>query len=273
MIMNRMHLEDLKRRYRETDWVSEYQRLWAIFNHWLEKHTEGLITGKIDDRKCIDMIKSEPKLERWAQGVIDRCAYNPQGRIKEGYLGSYRRFAADNEISCFFRAAQESTILEPRINWPWRKKIKPKARTTNAITLSEAQFRTAYEKYREILASESGIIEDYTLHQILIALGIGATGCCFYRLPDTAKATDPAHELARMSRDAFCNEDSLKSLTKLADSTELTPFAHDIVETLYNLRNVAVHGSLDFLDERDNAAARAGCDLLDSLIRNIRDHW
>ena len=76
-----------------------------------------------------------------------------------------------------------------------------------------------------------------------------------------------------MSRDAFRDEDSLKSLTELAASPELTPFAHDIVETLYNLRNVAVHGSLDFLDERDNVAARAGCDLLDSLIRNIRDHW
>jgi len=32
------HYLDLARRYREVDWVSEFQRLWAIFNHWLIAH-------------------------------------------------------------------------------------------------------------------------------------------------------------------------------------------------------------------------------------------
>lgn len=34
-----------------------------------------------------------------------------------------------------------------------------------------------------------------------------------------------------------------------------------------------MHGSLDFLNEQDNAAARAAYDLFDSLIRDIRDRW
>lgn len=78
---------------------------------------------------------------------------------------------------------------------------------------------------------------------------------------------------AKLALDQFRAEASLKPLADLADSTSPTTFSEDIVETLYNMRNAAMHGSLDFLKEEDNAAARAGYDLLDSLIRDIRDHW
>jgi hypothetical protein len=66
---------------------------------------------------------------------------------------------------------------------------------------------------------------------------------------------------------------SLADLVSMIDSDTPTAIEEDIVETLYNLRNVAMHGSLDFLREEDNAAARAGYDLLDSLIRDIRANW
>jgi len=59
----------------------------------------------------------------------------------------------------------------------------------------------------------------------------------------------------------------------MIESADPTNLASDVVETLYNVRNVAMHGSLDFLNEQDNAAARTAYDLLDSLIRDIRDRW
>jgi hypothetical protein len=131
----------------------------------------------------------------------------------------------------------------------------------------------AYDVHANVLASEEGMVHDDTLHQILSALGVHATGCCFYRAPIPVGVTASTSTLVKMTLSGFRAENSLSPLVSLADSTNPTPLAADVVETLYNLRNVAMHGSLDFLIENDNAAARAGYDLLDSLIRNIRNRW
>lgn len=248
--------------------MSEYQRLWAIFNHWLFAHS-----CRKTDRECIEALKDDINLESWVQSVTQRSAYNYPHRVTDGYGGSYPRFAADNEISRFFRAAQESPVLEPRINWPWRKGAETRVRETNAITLTRSQFRAAYDVHAKVLASEEGIVHNDTLHQVLPALGVHATGCCFYRAPIPVGVTVSTSALAKMTLSGFRGENSLSLLVSLADSKTPTPLAADIVETLYNLRNVAMHGSLDFLRENDNAAARAGYDLLDSLIRDIRNRW
>jgi hypothetical protein len=44
---SRPHFDDLNRRYSETDWVSEFQRLWAIFNHWLFCMLKKLKIGNV----------------------------------------------------------------------------------------------------------------------------------------------------------------------------------------------------------------------------------
>lgn len=268
MAISRPHFDDLRRRYREADWVSEYQRLWAIFNHWLFAQS-----GQKNDRDCIETLKADTNLESWVQGVIQRSVYNRPHRVNEGYGGSYPRFATDNVISRFFRATQDSPVLEPRINRPWCKGTEPRVRETNAITLTTIQFRAAYDVHANVLATEAGMVHNNTLHQVLPALGVYATGCCFYRAPIPVGAIAFTSTLAMMTLSGFRAENSLSSLVSLADSTNPTPLAADIVETLYNLRNVAMHGSLDFLNENDNAAARAGYDLLDALIRDIRDGW
>lgn len=103
---NREHFDDLRRRYREADWVSEYQRLWAIFNHWFVAHT-----GKKTDRDCLDHLKKAPELSTWVDDVTQASAYHYPHRIRDGYGGSYPRFAAENVISLFFRSAQISPTL------------------------------------------------------------------------------------------------------------------------------------------------------------------
>lgn len=62
-------------------------------------------------------------------------------------------------------------------------------------------------------------------------------------------------------------------MIRFIESKETTDLGADNLETLYNLRHIAIHGALDFLQEQDNGVARAGYDLLDSLIRNVRDRW
>ena len=192
--------------------------------------------------------------------------------MEDGYVGGYPRFAADNEISLFFRAAPESVVVEPRINRPWRPGSEPRVRITNAITLSQEQFLKAYRAHAQVL--EEGIGQfDLTIDQTLPALGIHATGCCFYN--GEIDATLPAGSLHWANRmvEVFETKPELGELVNLVRSENKTTLENDVMETLYNVRNVAMHGSLDFLNEKDNAIARAAFDLLDSLIRDVREHW
>lgn len=264
----RANFNDLKRRYREADWVSEYQRLWAIFNHWLVAEA-----GQTNDRACIENLKANPQIRIWIENVVSRSAYNRPYRVTDGYGGSYPRFAANSEISRFFRAAEGSPALAPRLNWPWHPGTESRVHQSHAITLTHDQFRDAYDAHHNVLASPSGITYDETLHQVLPALGVGATGCCFYRIPVPSGTTPAPSALAQMTLVQFRTVSSLVGLVSMIDSAASTTLDEDVVETLYNLRNVAMHGALDFLREEDNAAARAGYDLLDSLIRDIRDRW
>jgi hypothetical protein len=117
------------------------------------------------------------------------------------------------------------------------------------------------------------MVFDETLHQVLPALGVGATGCCFYRVTPPASISLETRALAQLTLQELRTVTTLNGMVSLTDSNTPTDIGTDILETLYNLRNIAVHGTLDFLQERDNAAARAGYDLLDSLIRNVRDRW
>ncbi len=262
------NFDDLRRRYREADWVSEFQRLWAIFNHWFVAHT-----GQRNDRRCLESLKNSPELSLWIDNVIEASAYNYPHRVADGYGGSYPRFAADNVISLFFRAAQISPTLEPRINWPWRTGSEQRVRQTHALTLTREQFRDAYDAHNRALASEAGVLFDETLHQVLPALNIGATGCCFYRVTSPAIISSDTRALAELTLQELRTVVTLGGLVSLIDSSAPTDLGADVIETLYNLRNIAVHGALDFLQERDNAVARAGYDLLDSLIHYVRDRW
>jgi hypothetical protein len=268
MMTSKPHFDDLRRRYREADWISEYQRLWAIFNHWFFAYT-----GQQNDRGCLDYLKKATELSTWIDDVIQASAYNYPHRVTDGYGGSYPRFAADNVISLFFRAAETSPTLEPRIQWPWRPGSEQRVRQTHALTLTREQFRDTYDAHHRALASPAGMVFDETLHQVLPALGVGATGCCFYRVTPPASISLETRALAKLTLQELRTVTTLNGMVSLIDSNTPTDIGTDILETLYNLRNIAVHGTLDFLQERDNAAARAGYDLLDSLIRNVRDRW
>jgi len=205
--------------------------------------------------------------------VIHASAYNYPHRVTDGYGGSYPRFAADNVISVFFRAAESSPTLEPRINRPWRTGSDRRVRQTHALTLTREQFRDAYDAHHRALDSPVGMVFDETLHQVLPALGVGATGCCFYRVAPPISISSATRALAQLTLQELRTVTTLSGLVSLIESNTQTEFGADILEMLYNLRNIAIHGALDFLQERDNAAARAGYDLLDSLIRNVRERW
>ena len=264
---NRPHFDDLTRRYREKDEVSEFQRLWAIFNHWLLQHT-----GRTNDRDCIEQIKQCPELTEWIKKVVSSSELQRPQRVLDGYAGAHPRFTSNNCISEMFREVYSSSTVETRINLPWRPGTEQRVHITNAIVLTDDEFEKAYRIHAMVL--DEGIANfDLTLLQTLPALGIYATGCCFYRGDvDLSLPTNTDHWAQKMA-DLFSQEPLLQNLTSLIQSSQTTPLSSDVIETLYNVRNTAMHGSLDFLNKNDNAAARASYDVLDSLIQDIRDSW
>lgn len=260
------HFADLQRRYREVDWVSEFQRLWAIFNHWMISQT-----GTPIDRDGLEQLKADPNLSLWVNKVITSSDYNFPHRVGDGYGGSYPRFAADNEISYFIRAVSSSPVIAPRINRSWRTGTEPRVRTTHTIALNRNQFLLAYQAHAQVLHDD--LTFELTLHQTLPALGVHTTGCCFFRDPVPPGLPAGTNHHAQTLLDRFRLTPDLAELVQMIDSASPTDLKSDILETLYNVRNCAMHGSLDFLNIQDNMAARSGFDLLDSLVRDIRDNW
>ena len=259
----RPHFDDLTRRYAETDWVSEYQRLWAIFNHWFVAHI-----GNPQDRHCIEALKSLPKTELWVNRIIDESKIQRPQRVTDGLDGSHPRFSANNVISRLFRDTMNSPVIEPRINYPWRCGTEPRVKKSNAIALNEDMFIKAYRAHGVMLYENMTF--NLTFHQTLELIGVYATGCCFYR--DTPSILESEYCANKMV-DKFRAIPELNILVSLVESNEVTPIYKDVIEMLYNIRNTAIHGNLDFLIKADNQAAKSACEVLDSLIQDIRDNW
>ncbi len=259
----RPHFEDLNRRYSETDWVSEYQRLWAIFNHWFVAHI-----GNTQDRHCIENLKSDPKTTIWVNRIIAESKIKRPQRVTDGLDGSHPRFAANNVISRLFRDTMNSSVIEPRINYPWRPGSESRVKIINAIALDEDMFIKAYRAHGAML--QENMTFDLTFHQTLELVGVYATGCCFYR--DTPSALKSEYYANQMI-DKFRTIPELNALVSLVESQDITSISEDIIEILYNVRNTAIHGDLDFLIKEDNLAAKSACEALDSLIQDIRDNW
>lgn len=259
----RLNFDDLNRRYVETDWVSEYQRLWAIFNHWFVAHI-----GNSQDRHCIENIKSLPETTRWVNRIIEVSKIKRPQRTSDGLDGSHPRFSANNVISRLFRDTINSPVIEPRINYPWRAGTESRVKKSNAIALNEDMFIKAYRAHGIMLYENMTF--NLTFHQTLELVGVHATGCCFYRdTPSTLESEYCANKMV----DKFRDIPELNVLMSLVESQEITTISNDVIETLYNIRNTAIHGSLDFLIKADNLAAKSACESLDSLIQDIRDNW
>jgi len=262
-MITRPHFDDLNRRYAETDWVSEYQRLWAIFNNWFVAHI-----GISQDRQCIEQLKIDPNTSRWVARIIEDFRIKRPQRITEGFAGAHPRFVANNVISCLFRDTSKSPIIEPRINYPWRTGTELRVKLTNSIALDDETFIKAYRSHAEFL--DHNMTFDLTLLQTLELVGVFSTGCCFYR--DTPSTSEPKHYGDQLIN-KFRSINELSTLVSLADSQNITSITEDTIEMLYNVRNTAIHGDLDFLVKEDNLAAKSASEALDSLIQDIRDNW
>jgi hypothetical protein len=260
---SRPHFDDLNRRYSETDWVSEFQRLWAIFNHWLVLHVE-----KTQDRECIESLKTREEISTWITRIIRESQTKRTQRIADGVIGSILKFRENNSISRMFRDVSASSVIEPRLNYPWRPGVEKRIRKITSIAISEDMFVKAYRVHGVFLQDNMDF--DLTLHQTLELVGVFGTGCCFYRnIPPSTGNKSKARELVN----AFRAIPKLADFVSMIDSVETSSIVNDTIETLYNVRNTAMHGSLDFLDQQDNQAAHSACDVLNSLIQDIRDNW
>lgn len=99
---------------------------------------------------------------------------------------------------------------------------------------------------------------------------IGYTGSCFYRdnFPSST-ATGVQSQYFQQCWTEMDKENKLKILSEPKASPIRNGLHSDLIEMLYIVRNAAVHGELDYLDEKNNQTARTGLTLLNALIKNI----
>jgi hypothetical protein len=236
-----------------------------MFNHWMLGEF-----GPANDRRCIEELKVDRRFDAWITQITVESAYNKPHRVTDGLQGSFLRYNADNVISKFVAGVENSKTIEPRINRFWRPGTESRVRKTSTISLDYDQFERAYRIHARVLEEPPHMPTfNLTLHQTLPILGVHSTGSCFYKGPvDSTFGTvhlPAAHRMVEL----FRTSTKLTNLVEMIDAQNTASFAADILETMYNTRNVAMHGELDFLEPTDNYAARTAFDLLDNLVKSI----
>lgn len=260
------HFDDLRRRYREVDYVSEFQRNWAIFNHWF-KERYSAATG----RDGIDALKSDDRLVRVLMDLIDQGVDQiVASTIHSKHSKTFYYFSCTDPISSFVAAFFTSTTLSGCANL-FGENAGFKVRPTNTIALTSDQFRRAYTEHIGLHSNimTYGSIED-DLRETLGILGVFYTGRAFYRDTPKKPSEPVANFFAQDVLTAFRSTPELTELVKLIDEPSPAPLTSDVVEMIYTTRNAAIHGSLDFLVDEDNRAARAALDVIEIILRAVR---
>jgi hypothetical protein len=260
---------DVERRYRPTDWVSEYQRLWAIFNYWLTNATKKGIPENQKIKIFKDQISDE--LDKWTSNLT---RYARPTEVKQySFLEIYSRFESRSLISDFFMAIEDlPASLKADTHFESVRKTK---KYIVPLQLSSDALQVTHKIYSNLLSSEFGILYNVTFHDALNALKIEMTGPFLYRTAPTLKIQKEHAEFAAKLVDEFRKNEALQPLIDLieANDKDVKSLSSEIIDRLYCLRCMAVHGDLDFLEETHNHVARTAFDLLESLIRAFIRGW
>jgi len=243
------HHDKLARKYREVDWVSEYQRIWAYFDEWLRGEYPLLDT----QRKRIEAFKKGSPYEPWLRGRIQKDTAD--GLIENSWAAVAAFIGRDGLVPQFAR------------NWfrVYPGLVIPRKRGSYRLSLVTLELNAVEKLYWAVedwLASEEGVAESISFFQLLSQWGIGVAGDCFYKVNG-----QPSKDMPGRLADVIQSEASLQPLNQIVNGS--ASYVADVAEMLYTLRNDAVHGDLDFLNPNQNDLARAGFELMVDLIKFV----
>ena len=254
------HDNDLRRRYREIDFVSEFQKYWAYFNKWFKTETK-----KPDDRKSIEALKKNKRVRKIIADLLTESQkhiplFNSPARDLVAYL-------AENKISIFVRECWLCSIIRKQLNL-FNPEYVNMVRGTTTVHITIQEFRHLYSLCRKMEARLEFMSEPEVFMSRLFEIGqIRHVGSCFYGEPQVASAMQS--RLYDAIWNSIENDALLATLSDLKISTHKPGICSDVLEMLYLVRNNTVHGTLDFVDKTHNAASRSGAFLLQAIIEKL----
>ena len=259
------HGKELERRYLGIDYVAEFQRHWSYLNQWLRTKFAGST-----DRDLVENFKSDVRCESALQDALalghnSTLVNRMSGPGKwVGDLDMYR-FFTDTVGSTFVEACFSTPAVATKLNLCGPAPVD-RVRGTATTYLDENKF---VDLYRSVVAQGDNFMSEemMSVREALSVRGIDFAGRTFTR-DATVTSTTRVH-YADACWAAIDSTPSLCQLSALAISPIAPGPAHDLMEMVYLVRNLAVHGTLDFLDPTHNAVAQAALSILDRLVQEV----
>jgi len=254
------HDNDLRRRYREIDFVSEFQKYWAYFNKWFKTETK-----KSRDRESIEALKKDKRMRKiiadlLTEGQKHVPLFNSPARDLVAYL-------AENKISIFVRDCWLCSIIRTQLNL-FNPKSVNRVHGTATVHITIQEYRHVYCLCREMEARREFMSEpEVSMSRLFEAGQIRHVGSCFYGEPQVASVMQS--RLYDAIWNSIENDALLATLSGLKKSTHKSGICSDVLEMLYLVRNNAVHGTLDFIDKTHNVVSRSGVFLLQAIIEKL----
>lgn len=253
---------ELARRYREIDFVAEFQKYWAYFNKWFMTQT-----GAANDRVGINALKTDPIITRILTGLFN------EGHENARLFGSDRTerdlydFLTENRVSGFVRACWECALIRDKINL-FNRLPDSGVRATGTVNISIEVWRDIYTICRGVEAEVYNLDKKWGgMNKLFEYSKISNVGSAFFKdltLPDPG-----LNPLLQECWQGIESDQSYADIVALRDWSATPGVVPDLMEMLYLVRNHAMHGELDFVDESHNAVSSAGLFLLQGIIEAI----
>jgi len=257
-----LHDNELRRRYHKIDFVSEFQKYWAYFNKWFKVET-----GKSKDRDSIEALKGNNRIHKIIADLLtERQEHVPlfNFSIPARDLTAY---LTDNQTSMFVRDSWLCPIIRNSLNL-FNPKVVNQVRGTATVHITIQEYRRTYTLCQEMEARPQFMsYEDFSMSRLFEYGKIRHVGSCFYRESQSTSAPQSIFYDACWT--AIEKDLNLVILKDLRASSHNPGICSDLLEMLYVVRNKAVHGTLDFVDERHNTVSRSGLFLLQAIIEKL----
>jgi len=184
------HDKDLERRFFGIDYVSEFQKHWAMFNKWFKNET-----GKDKDREAIKRLKINPRVDKALRKLTHRTLDPVIAKNLPQSIKDYYTYTNESLASSFVKACWHDSIIKGKLNL-FNPRIVKHVRGTATIHVTVGQYRSIHSINQKILAQN--------MHYEELAFFASSIDMLVYDLKNGA---------------AFTDENELKELVRKAQKT------------------------------------------------------
>lgn len=166
------HDVELRKRYREIDFVAEFQKYWAYFNKWFKEETQ-----QTTDRDAVEALKANSKIKIIIQNLLNEG--QEQLRFFDFDSHDLTAYLTENLVSSFVKYSWLCSVIKNSLNL-FNPNIVNHVRGTGTIYLTLQEYRKIYSIGRKIEALPVFMDqESFRMSELFRYVGITYVGSCF----------------------------------------------------------------------------------------------